>query len=173
MGTIREIKVIGRKAAYELSVYVDEADYQTLDLGSYNWFRVIGRTTTYVQAHKNGRVILLHRLIMGVMDAGRSVYVDHIDGNGLNNYRTNLRVTDNMGNQRNARKSLSAKTSSSYKGVSSRSDNKSKPWLAYITLSGKQKNLGHYRTQEEAATAYNNAAIEHFGDMANLNNIGL
>ena len=172
MGAIREIKVIGRKASYELSVYVDEEDYQTLKLWDYSLRRHIGHNTTYVSAHKNGKAVLLHRLLMGLENGPTSIYVDHIDFNGLNNSRTNLRLTDNSGNTRNKRKYLSAKTSSVYKGVSFDSNNKTNPWRAYIRLLGKLKHLGFYRTQEEAAMSYNKAAIEHFGDMANPNILG-
>jgi len=166
------MKIIGR--GYELSVLVDENDYRTLNLGSYKWRRIIGRTTTYVATYNKGKTLYLHRLIMGLSNAPRSVFVDHIDGNGLNNYKTNLRVTNNTGNQRNRHKSLSAKTSSTYKGIYYNNTNKeSKPWTAQITLSGKWKYLGCYKTQEEAALAYNNAAIEHFGQYANPNIIRL
>jgi len=75
-----------------------------------------------------------------------------------------------MENQRNRHKSLSAKTSSTYKGTHYNNAGRgSKPWVATITLSGEYKYLGCYRTQEEAALAYNKAAIEHFGQYANLN----
>jgi len=171
MGAIREIRVIGRKGAYELSVYVDEEDYQTLKLWDYGLSKIIGRNTTYIQTYKNGKRSSLHRLIMGLADAPRSVYVDHIDGNGLNNYRTNLRVTDNGGNQRNRRKHLSAKHTSSYKGVNLNPDNKTNPWQARIALSGKQRHLGYYRTQIEAACAYNEAAKQLFGPTAFLNEL--
>jgi hypothetical protein len=154
--------------------FVDEKDYRTLNLGSYKWFRIIGRTTTYVATDNNGKTLYLHRLIMGLENASRSVCVDHRDHNGLNNSRTNLRVTDNRNNQRNRRKTLSAKTSSSYKGVCWDADKNKHPWVAYITLSdGKQKNLGCYRTEIEAARSYNKAAIKHYGTMAYLNVIRL
>jgi len=177
-----EIRLGGRKG---LSTLVDDEDYRTFNLGSYKWNPIIGRNTTYAKTYKKGGIIYLHRLIMGLETAPRSVYVDHIDGNGLNNSRTNLRVTDNKGNQANYRKRLSAKTSSTYKGVCwNGSNNKLKPWQAYITLSerrisktdnksrGKQKALGYYRTEKEAALSYNKAAIEYFGNMASLNVIG-
>ena len=177
------LPVIGKN--YELSATVDEDDYRVLDLGSYKWHRLIGRHTTYVAAtDKNKKTVYIHRLIMGLMDAGRSVYVDHIDGNGLNNSRTNLRVTDNRGNQRNARKHLSAKCSSPYKGVCYNIKRVIRPWVAYITLPapanprsdnkrrGKKRHLGCYQTQIEAARAYNIAAIALFGEYAKLNDIG-
>ncbi len=174
-----KLPVIGR--AYSLSAIVDSEDYRTLDLGSYKWTRLIGRNTTYVATHKNGKTIYLHRMIMGLLDAPRSDMVDHIDGNGLNNSRTNLRKTNNRGNQANARKRLSTKTSSSYKGVFFDKRRIIRPWRAQITLSepsglcsdnkrrGKRKFLGSYRTETEAATAYNKAAIELFGPLTFLN----
>lgn len=152
-----------------LSTFVDDEDYETFDLGSYKWFPSGKPGLEYAKTHKNGKQMSLHRLIMRLENAPRSVYVDHIDHNGLNNLRTNLRVTDNMGNQRNARKHLSAKTYSPYKGVCKIADNRTNKWQAYITLSGKQKNLGYYRTEIEAAMAYNNAALELFGQYACLN----
>lgn len=164
-----------------LSAIVDEEDYKTLDLGSYKWTPFIGHNTTYAKTYKKGKKILLHRLIMGLIDSPSSVYVDHKDHNGLNNYRTNLRVTDNKGNSHNARKRLSAKNTSCYKGVSFDPKNKTNPWRAHITLSedrhigadkkwrSRPRYLGCYRTQEEAATAYNQAATELFGHMAHLN----
>jgi len=166
MGAVREIKIIG--CNYKLSTFVEEVDYQTLRLWEYRLSRLIGRNTTYIKTSKNSRKILLHRLIMGLENGPTSVLVDHIDGNGLNNLRDNLRITDNSGNMRNARKRLS-ETSSLYKGVHKHSNNKSKPWHVSITLSGKRQFLGYYRTEIEAATAYNKAAIELFGPMAFLN----
>jgi hypothetical protein len=170
VGRIREIKIIGHD--YELSTYVDDDDYRTFDLGSYNWSRLIGRTTTYAKTYKNHKTVLLHRLIMGLETSPKSICVDHIDHNGLNNSRTNLRITDSAGNHHNSRKSLSGRLTSSYKGVRFNFDNNKNPWTAHITLSGEWKYLGCYRTQEEAATAYNKAAIELFGLMAHLNIIG-
>lgn len=166
---MRKITVIGR--GYELSATVDEEDNRTFHLSDYKWSAIIGRNTTYVASKKNGKTIYLHRLIMGLLDSPRSVFVDHIDHNGLNNSRVNLRVTDNSRNQGNARKRLSAKTSSTYKGVCFSSDNKTNPWRAIIMLSGKSKHLGYYRTQKEAAWAYNQAAIELFGPYAHLNDL--
>jgi len=152
-----------------LSAMVDEEDYRTLDLGSYAWRPAIIGQQTYAVTDNKDKRIYLHRLIMGLLDAPRSVLVDHIDHNGLNNCRTNLRKTNSSGNQANSRKHLSAKCSSSYKGVYLCSDKRSNPWQARIKLSGKVKFLGYYKTQEKAALAYNNAAIEYFGDMAYLN----
>lgn len=167
MGT-REIKLSGFN---NYSTIVDEEDYRTLRLWEDKWYPIIGRKTTYAYSHKNGKTVYLHRFIMGCVNSPRSVFVDHIDHNGLNNSRTNLRTTDNRGNQRNSLKRLSAKKTSTYKGVYKRSYNKSNPWRATIFLSGKSKHLGCYRTEIEAARSYNQAAIELFGPQALINDL--
>lgn len=162
MGT-KKMKLSGRNNLFAI---VDEEDYRTLDLGSYNWYPIFGRRTTYVWSKKKRKTIYLHRFIMGLENAPRAVFVDHKDCNGLNNSRTNLRITDNSNNQRNSRKRLSAKNTSSYKGVSRRSNNKTKPWAVTISLS-----VGSYRTEIEAAEAYNKAVKQLFGPNAMLNDI--
>lgn len=152
-----------------LSVFIDDEDYETFNLGFYYWYPLTRRSTTYAQTQIKRKTILLHRLIMGLLDAPRSIIIDHIDHNGLNNYKTNLRVTNSVGNSRNQHKTLSVK-SSIYKGVSwAWSNNHSKPWQAYIGLSGKKKCLGYYGTEIEAARAYNKAALDLFGPYALLN----
>jgi len=171
MGAVRKIKLSGDN---NLSTIVDEEDYQTLRLWDYKWRPVIRRFTTYAVAHKNNQEIRLHRLIMGLLDAPRSDIVDHIDHNGLNNSRTNLRITNKNGNAQNRRKLLSKKCSSSYKGVCYKlSHNKTNPWYASIRLpdGGKSKHLGYYRTETEAARSYNEAAIKYYGTMAYLNEL--
>jgi len=155
-----EIRLGGNKG---LSTFVDDEDYRTFDLGSYKWCPInTGKGLYYARAKKNGKEIRLHRLIMGLLDSPSSVIVDHIDHNGLNNYRNNLRTTDHSNNMRNSRKHLSAKSTSTYKGVYFSRNNKN-PWLARIKLSGKDKHLGYYRTEIEAAQSYNKAAFELFG----------
>lgn len=161
-----EIKLAGHN---NYSTIVDEEDYRTFNLGSYKWHRMVRPNTTYVATYKNGKQIYLHRFILGLENAPRSVFVDHIDHNGLNNSRTNIRVTDNRGNQYNKHKVLSVKRTSCYKGVHLDRNNKTNPWRAGIRLLGKAKYLGCYRTQEEAARSYNQAATELFGPMAFLN----
>lgn len=171
MAQIREMKVRGRD--YEVTAFVDEDDYQTLRLGNRRWHRISGRTNTYIGATKNGKTILLHRLIMGLENAPRSVCVDHIDHDGLNNRRSNLRITNVSGNQQNAHKQL-RRTSSLYKGVVWNWCHSHKnPWHAQIKLLSKNKHLGCFSTEIEAARAYNNAAKELFGTMACLNDLSL
>ena len=98
----------------------------------------------------------LHRL---VMDPGEKMMVDHIDGNGLNNLRENLRVCTNSENQRNRRKH---KGLSKFKGV------KPTPWNTWEATIQKT-HIGTFPTEDQAARAYDEKAKELFGEYANLN----
>lgn len=88
--------------------------------------------------------------------------VDHIDGDGLNNTRLNLRQCSHAENIRNSAKSISNK--SGCKGVIW-DKNRSK-WMAYIKLDYRQKYLGRYDTFEEASEARDRAAKEMHGPFA-------
>lgn len=114
----------------------------------------------------------MHRLILG---AGAKETVDHKDGDGLNNQRSNIRLCTVAQNVRNRRKSSLAR-SSRFKGVAyapSKSSGirtrKRNPWEARIWVGGRNKSLGRYSTEEDAARAYDRAAIEHFGEFARTN----
>jgi hypothetical protein len=93
--------------------------------------------------------------------------VDHIDGDGLNNRLENLRLATTTNNNRNQRKRTGRTYSSQYKGVSYRQDRDT--WLAAIGVDYKRVKLGTYPTEEEAAKAYDVAALQFFGEFARLN----
>lgn len=97
----------------------------------------------------------------------KEILVDHIDGNRLNNRRYNLRTCDNHGNCRNRGKSKN--NQSGYKGVFLRK--KTGTWICSITKNRKKVFLGDFKTKEEAALAYNEAAIRLHGEFAKLNEI--
>lgn len=109
----------------------------------------------------------MHRFIM---NAPKGVVVDHIDGDGLNNRKVNLRFATRSQNGQNRAKKDN-KRSSKYKGVSW-----AKPierWVAVIRANGKLNYLGSFIDEDAAAVAYNHAALEHFGQFALLNEIGV
>jgi hypothetical protein len=112
---------------------------------------------------------LMHRLIMGNPEYS---FVDHIDGNGLNNCRNNLRLATPLENARN-RGPYSKQTTSVFKGVSW-SKEKEK-WQASIRVPGRKIFLGRFDSEIEAALAYDNAARIYHSDFAFLNSerIGL
>jgi hypothetical protein len=94
--------------------------------------------------------------------------VDHINGDPLDNRKSNLRVCTQAENLRNRRKRAKP-TSSKFKGVSRHTISRQKPWLAKIKSDGKTIYLGTFETEEQAAEAYDRAALERFGTFAHLN----
>lgn len=113
----------------------------------------------YIVISFQGKQHKLHRLIM---DNPVNV-VDHINGNTLDNRRSNLRLCSQANNSANRNKSY--KNTSGYKGVS-KARNK---WAAKITKDYKVYHIGNYTTPELAALAYNKRAVELFGQFAKLN----
>ena len=105
---------------------------------------------------------LLHRLII---NSPLGLHTDHINGDRLDNRRANLRVCTHAENARN--RGGDSRNKSGYKGVNSSKNGKR--WMAYIRLAGKTTNLGTYDTKEEAARAYDEAALSLHGEFAWLN----
>jgi len=101
--------------------------------------------------------IWMHRLISGVADS--SMVVDHIDRDGLNNVRENLRVCTK---QQNAARRVSYRRPQASRGAV-RQGNR---WVARITVNGKSHYLGMFATAEQAGDAYHAAAKRFLGDFA-------
>lgn len=145
---------------------VDDMDS---DLAKFKWTAAIGKHKHYAQrsgTRINGKrpTIKMHRLIMERM-LGRPLLktelVDHVDNDGFNNRRENLRLANNSQNAANSRK-----RNGQYKGVSW--NKKSEKWLAQIMVYGKTIRLGLHVTPEEAYAAYCEAAKLHFGEFARM-----
>lgn len=103
--------------------------------------------------------IRMHRLIMGFPASG----VDHVNGDGLDNRRSNLRCATHAQNNANSRRQVGK----AFKGVSFRTT-KGK-WQARLRNNYAYESLGYYATAEEAARAYDARALELWGDFARLN----
>jgi len=140
---------------------VDAEDYEWLS--KYKWCAVKKRNTWYAKTLRlDGGRLSMHRLIAG---APRGLIVDHIDHNGLNNRKDNLRLCTNAQNQCN-RLPLKGSTSR-HKGVSwCKSHNK---YNAAIYHKSKRYHLGWFVDPDEAAKAYDKKAKELFGQFAYLN----
>ena len=112
-------------------------------------------TTSYVMSSTGG--ILLHRLIMKVTDS--LIQVDHIDGNGLNNCKSNLRTVNNRINAQNNHKRRAGSTSSKYVGVTKSYDS----WRVRVwTKQAGHICLGSYKSEEFAARVYDTYMKKHF-----------
>lgn len=108
----------------------------------------------------------MHRLLLG---AKAHQLVDHINGNGLDNRRANLRLCTSSENGRN-RRNANKNNTTGYRGVSLRK--KSGRYQAYISSSeGIRIHLGFFSTAEDAALAYNEATLRHHGAFASLNEV--
>lgn len=120
------------------------------------------------EKRKYGRIILLHRFILEV--SKRDGVADHIDGNPLNNCKSNLRKCTHAQNAYNHKKPKN--NTSGFKGVNHVKEKKREYWRATITCKGKQYTKKFKYTPEnliEAAKWYNQKAKELFGDFAKLN----
>lgn len=162
-------------------VMVDDEDYDLVS--KFKWdltkrrgheFRV-QKTKT-----KDNEYYFMHRLIMGITD--KKIIVDHIDRNHFNNRKENLRICNSQQNSWNHGKHKPS--SSKYIGVSFSTrqvKNKRKrgiilsapspAWRAKIRKDKKNVHLGWFSDEKDAAKAYNKAAIEAFGEFANINKI--
>lgn len=114
----------------------------------------------------NGRSVYMHREILNLKN--KSLLIDHINHNGLDNQKQNLRLCNEKTNHLNRKKCLN--TSSKYKGVYFHKA--SLKWLAQIQKYGKHEYLGMFESQEKAALAYNQRARQLFGEFAYLNFLG-
>ena len=108
---------------------------------------------------------MMHRVIMNTLG---NMNVDHIDHNGLNNQKENLR---NCTQSENARNRTSRKGSTSkYLGVSKcHKIMKYGIYYYYRVKINQRQHVGNFKTEIEAALAYNEAALKYYGEFANLN----
>ena len=101
-----------------------------------------------------------------IMEAKRGIIVDHINRNGLDNRKENLRFVSRSQNAMNSEREGYPYTSK-YRGVCL--GKRRKKWRAYICVGLKQKYLGYFYSEEEAAKAYDAAAKKYRGEYAFLN----
>ncbi len=134
---------------------VDDEDYELLN--KYKWhFMTVGYAGRSFYINKNkSRILYMHRVIL---DAKTEQYVDHINGNKLDNRRSNLRICTQSQNCSNSKKSKS-KISSKYKGVWKRNDGRSKCWVAEHMLNRKKLYIGSFYSEEEARNAYDSFVL--------------
>jgi len=141
---------------------VDDSDLEFLS--TWKW-RLSPVGAVYRASNHAPRSLLMHRVLLGVVNAGRTVFVDHADGNRLNNQRSNLRICTNSLNQGNRR--VIQGRCSQLKGVTWH--RKCQKWQAQIKVHGRSRYLGLFNSEEDAARAYLTAARDCFGQFAYSN----
>ncbi len=159
---MKEIQLTQGKVAL-----VDDEDYEYLN--QFRWHAHKSKRTWSVRrnisiGHSKGTVLCMHIVLMS---PPKGFEIDHKDHNGLNNQKHNLRCCLNKQNVRNMR--IPIDNSTGFKGVCSRKqrEHKELKYSAYI----QRIHLGHFKTKEEAALAYNKKAKELFGEFACLNQV--
>lgn len=140
---------------------VDDADYETL--AAHRWLACNRRgVPVYAGRDVGGRRLLMHRVILA---APSGFEVDHINGDGFDNRRQNLRLATRSQNARNIGSRRGA--SSQYVGVSY--DRRSGRWASQISVNYKNHHLGYFDNEREAALAYDRAARAMHGAFARPN----
>lgn len=167
-----EIRIVSKNKK-EFTILIDAEDFEKVS--GYNW-RVhiwnkrIGYATASLKRDKNGKrkYLIMHRLIMG---APSNKFVDHINGNTLDNRKCNLRIATPLENSRNRLRLLENKTVM-FKGVSlvnKLRDQTKNVYKTCIKYEGKNITIGTFDNAIDAAIAYDNAAIKYFKEFAALN----
>lgn len=141
---------------------IDEQDFDRIN--QYKWHSVdmdkSGRY--YATCSIKSKTVYMHRMVMGAQ-SGETI--DHIDGNGLNNSRDNLRFV--VPSQNNMNQKVRNDNTSGHKGISWCPDREK--YQVYINIDRKRKSLGRYKTLEEAIYVRDQAVKAHYGEFAREN----
>jgi hypothetical protein len=143
---------------------LDDEDFDRLH--EFKWYSKCNSSgIVYAQAsvciYPEWKKLFLHREVMNVEDS--RVWIDHIDRNGLNCQKSNLRLCN--ASQNGANSSKRSNNTSGFKGVYWHHGS----WYAAIRVNYKKIYVCGLASAEDAARAYDKMAVEHFGNFANLN----
>jgi hypothetical protein len=173
-----------KKIKLENNLYAmfDDIDYDFITTNKLKLYLFKAANTNYVRVCYKGDTVAIHRVILGC-NIGDGKIVDHIDRNGLNNCRSNLRFCNASQNSANR----TPYGASKYLGVTYvpkvkrfikkhnaviQFDNK-KPWRTKIVHNKKNIHIGYFKSEIDAAKAYNEAAKKYHREFSNLNQLGL
>lgn len=142
---------------------IDLEDYDRV-VAQGSWYMNGDYVFKWVGGRKNIRGIYLHNFLFGIDRPGYKtrIVIDHINGNKLDNRKSNLRVTTRVVNALNRGKN--SNNTSGTKGVSLDSRNSNKYWKAKF----RNKSLGYFATKEEASRCYQNALTKALDEELNM-----
>jgi hypothetical protein len=151
------------------NVLLDKEDYNKVKVKKWNVMQHTSDKSRYVIRHSyfnenKYRSLYIHRY---VLDYNDKLVIDHINGNTLDNRKSNLRICTHMENCRNQK--ICKINTSNAKGVCF--NRRSKKWTARIGLNNKRIFLGYFESKKDATIAYNTKAIEIYGKFAKLNEV--
>jgi hypothetical protein len=153
---------------------IDDEDYERVT--AFEWYAHKGYSKWYAArsawqpGKKRQKMVCMHNFLFGNVPSG--YFVDHINGNGLDNRKSNLRLATRSQNRGNAKKTANrfgTATTSQYKGVCLHKG--TSKWHAHICIGDRMVYLGLYVYETDAALAYNKAALQHFGEYAAINDL--
>lgn len=163
---MKKIPLVSRRGEVLDYALVDDEDYERL--AENRWFlQRPGKGKTAYALRRDGSYrkgtqahIYMHRVVLGLPVHGKDIVADHVDGNGLNCQKGNLRKCTIMQNVHNTGMRKSNRTG--FVGVAF--DRRIQKWVANIITNRKRAYLGSFNNKDDAADAYNNAAIESRGE---------
>jgi hypothetical protein len=138
---------------------VDDEDYGWLT--TWKWFVNKDGYAARNTPRPDQKTVLMHRVLMQTPD---EMQTDHIDGDKLDNQKSNLRICTETQNHQNTNRHLNIH---GYKGIEY--DKRAKRWYAHIRINKINTHIGSYGSAEEAARAYDDAAKKYHGEFASLN----
>jgi hypothetical protein len=160
--SFRRIRLTRREFAI-----VDAGDYHRL--ARYKWHAMKGAKTFYAARwgpRADGRKRKFYQMHREIVHIPPGMVCDHINGNGLDNRKANVRAVTLAQNRWNSPKSR-AKSRSKFKGLAW--DKKDKRWEVRISVNGRRIYIGRFKDELQAAKAYDKAASKYHGRFASLN----
>lgn len=155
-----ELKILS-KTYGELIVLIDSEDFYRI--GNKKIYVSKSSSGFYAMIWQNKRNVPFHRFLFGIKES--NLYIDHKNGNTLDNRKENLRICFDNRNQQNRK--IGINNTSGFKGVIWNKE--ASKWQAQIYLKGKRIYIGIYENKIDAALAYNEAAIKYHKEFAKLN----
>ena len=141
--------------------FIDDADFELVS--QFKWW--LGANGYAYTTHTRTTKSLMHRMLLA---PPKGQFIDHIDGNRLNNQRSNLRLCTYTQNQQNTKKRI--RSSSLFKGVFLDQPQRGKrKWSVQIQVQGKREHIGRFENERHAALAYDLWAKDLFGEFAKTN----